>query len=194
MSRPREFDVDRALHQSMEVFWTKGFKSTSFEDLTQTTRVKKQSLYGVFDDKRSLFLKALALYRKQIIAVLEELVSQDDMSPIKKLEAIRDVTLCQCDETIRRGCLMVNSAMEFGTDDKEVKREVEMMFAEVEQILEKVIRNGQEQQLIKTRYTSKELAAYLNNALLGAKMMEKSGASRERIDMVLCTSFAMIAP
>jgi AcrR family transcriptional regulator len=193
MSRPREFDVDRALHQSMEVFWTKGFKSTSFEDLTSTTQVKKQSLYCVFKDKRDLFLKALALYREQCIAVLEELVSQE-LSPLKKLEAIRDATLCQSNEGIHRGCLMVNSALEFGSCDEEVTREVERMFAEVEQILEKIIRSGQEQQLITTRQTSKELAAYLNNALLGAKIMEKSGASRERIDAVLRTSFAMLAP
>ena len=72
MSRPREFDVDRALQQSMEVFWERGFKSTSYEDLTRTTQVKKQSLYCVFKDKRELFLKALALYRKRSIAMLEE--------------------------------------------------------------------------------------------------------------------------
>ncbi|MDQ0116514.1 TetR/AcrR family transcriptional regulator [Paenibacillus harenae] len=193
MSRPREFDVDRALHQSMEVFWTKGFKSTSFEDLTRTTRVKKQSLYCVFEDKRDLFLKSLALYREQSISMLEELASQE-MPPLKKLEAIRDATLCQGNETIRRGCLMVNSTLEFGACDDEVNREVEMMFAKVEQILEKVIRNGQEQQFITTQHTSKELAAYLNNALLGAKILEKSGATRERIDTVLRTSFAMLEP
>ncbi|KPV60244.1 TetR family transcriptional regulator [Paenibacillus sp. A3] len=193
MSRPREFDVDRALHQSMEVFWTKGFKSTSFEDLTRTTQVKKQSLYCVFEDKRALFLKALALYREQSISMLEELASRE-MSPLKKLEAIRDAKLCQGNETIRRGCLVVNSALEFGTDDEEVTREVEMMFAKVEQILGKIIRSGQEQQLITTRHTSQELAAYLNNALLGAKIMERSGASRERIDAVLRTSFAMLEP
>ncbi|MDQ0064016.1 TetR/AcrR family transcriptional regulator [Paenibacillus harenae] len=193
MSRPREFDVDRALHQSMEVFWTKGFKSTSFEDLTRTTRVKKQSLYCVFEDKRDLFLKSLALYREQSISMLEELASQE-MPPLKKLEAIRDATLCQGNETIRRGCLMVNSTLEFGACDDEVNREIEMMFAKVEQILEKVIRNGQEQQFITTRHTSKELAAYLNNALLGAKILEKSGATRERIDTVLRTSFAMLEP
>ncbi|WP_088829994.1 TetR/AcrR family transcriptional regulator [Paenibacillus tyrfis] len=193
MSRPREFDVDRALHQSMEMFWMKGFKSTSFEDLTRTTRVKKQSLYCVFEDKRALFLKALALYREQSISVLEELASQE-VSPLKKLEAISDATLCQGNETIRRGCFMVNSVLEFGTDDEEVTREIEMMFAKVEQILEKIIRNGQEQQLITTRHTSKELAAYLNNAFLGAKIMERSGASREQIDAVLRTSFAMLEP
>lgn len=193
MNRPREFDVDRALRQSMEVFWRKGFKSTSFDDLTRTTGVKKQSLYCAFEDKRALFLKALALYREQSIAALEELASQE-VSPLKKLEAIRDVTLCQDSETNRRGCLMANSALEFGTDDEEVKREIEMMCADAEQILEKVIRSGQEQQLITTRHTSKELAAYLNNAMLGAKIMEKSGASRERIDAVLRTSFAMLSP
>lgn len=191
MSRPREFDVDRALHQSMEVFWTKGFKSTSFEDLTRTTQVKKQSLYCVFEDKRALFLKALALYREQSISMLEELASRE-ISPLKKLEAIRDAKLCQGNETIRRGCLVVNSALEFGTDDKEVTREIEMMFANVKQILEKIIRSGQEQQLITTRHTSQELAAYVNNALLGAKIMERSGASREQIDAVLRTSFAML--
>jgi AcrR family transcriptional regulator len=192
MSRPREFDVNRALHQSMEVFWTKGYKATSFEDLTRTTQVKKQSFYCVFKDKRALFLKALALYREQSVFVLEKLASQE-APPLKKLEAIVDVTLCHGDETTGRGCLMVNSALE-GTEDEEVTREVELMFAEVEQILEKIIRSGQEQQMITTRRTSKELAAYLNNALLGAKIMEKSGASRERIDAVLRTSLAMIAP
>ncbi|MCP1307649.1 TetR/AcrR family transcriptional regulator [Paenibacillus tyrfis] len=193
MSRPREFDVDRALHQSMEVFWTKGFKSTSFEDLTRTTQVKKQSLYCVFEDKRALFLKALALYREQSISMLEELASRE-VSPLKKLEAIRDTALCQGNETIHRGCLVVNSALEFGTDDEEVTREVELMFAKVEQILEKIISSGQEQRLITTRHTSQELAAYLNNALLGAKIMERSGASREQIDAILRTSFAMLEP
>ncbi|PUA39468.1 TetR family transcriptional regulator [Paenibacillus elgii] len=193
MSRPREFDVDRALHQSMEMFWMKGFKSTSFEDLTRTTQVKKQSLYCVFEDKRALFLKALALYREQSISVLEELASQEE-SPLKKLEAIRDAALCRGNETIRRGCLMVNSVLEFGTDDEEVTREIEMMFTNVEQILEKIIRSGQEHRLITTRHTSKELAAYLNNAFLGAKIMERSGASREQVDAVLRTSFAMLEP
>jgi len=191
MSRPREFDVDRALHQSMEVFWTKGFKSTSYEDLTRTTQVKKQSLYCVFKDKRDLFLKALALYREQSIVMLEELASRE-VSPLKKLEAICDATLYQNEETMRRGCLILNSALEFGYDDREVNREVTLMFGQVERILERIIRDGQEQGLITERQSGKELAVYLNNVLSGAKVMEKSGASREQIEAVLCTSLALM--
>ncbi|TXK77667.1 TetR/AcrR family transcriptional regulator [Paenibacillus sp. N3.4] len=191
MSRPREFDVDRALHQSMEVFWTKGFKSTSYEDLTRTTGVKKQSLYCVFNDKRVLFLKALAHYREQSIALLEELEAQN-MSPLEKLESLSRSLLEN--EAMCKGCLMVNSALEFGTDDEQVTCEIELMFAEAEHILEKIIISGQKQKMITTRFSSKELAAYLNNAILGVRILEKSGASREQIEAVLRTSFAMISP
>ncbi|MFM9277590.1 TetR/AcrR family transcriptional regulator [Paenibacillus jiagnxiensis] len=191
MSRPREFDVDRALNQSMEVFWTKGFNATSYDDLTRTTQVKKQSLYCVFKNKRELFLKALALYREQNTAKLEELASRE-VSPLNKLEAICEAALSQNDETMSRGCLIVNSALEFGTEDEEVNREVALMFNQVEQVLEKVIRSGQEQQLITTRLTSKELAVHLNNSLSGAKVMEKSGASREQIAEVWRTVIALM--
>ncbi|MCP3747513.1 MULTISPECIES: TetR/AcrR family transcriptional regulator [Paenibacillus] len=191
MSRPREFDVDRVLQQTMEVFWNKGFKSTSYEDLTRTTGVKKQSLYGVFNDKRSLFLKALVHYREQYIEILEKLEAQE-MSPVNKLESLRDSLLDE--EATSRGCLMVNSALEFGTEDDQVTREIELMFTEAEQILEKIVISGQEQQLITTRFSSEELASYLNNAILGARIQEKSGASREQIKAILRVSFSMILP
>jgi len=189
MSRPREFDVDRVLHQSMEVFWNQGFKATSYEDLTRTTGVKKQSLYCVFKDKRSLFLKALALYREQVIAKLKEIEALDS-SPVDKLDTLRYSLLD--DETSCQGCLIVNASLEFGTDDEQVTREAELMAKEIQLVLEKIISSGQKQQLISNRYTSIELASYLNNTILGVRVMEKSGSSREQIETVLRTSFGMI--
>ncbi|WP_339193510.1 TetR/AcrR family transcriptional regulator [Paenibacillus sp. FSL P4-0176] len=189
MSRPREFDVDRVLHQSMEVFWNQGFKATSYEDLTRTTGVKKQSLYCVFKDKRSLFLKTLALYREQVIAKLKEIEALDS-SPVDKLDTLRYSLLD--DETSCQGCLIVNASLEFGTDDEQVTREAELMAEEIQLVLEKIISSGQKQQLISNRYTSIELASYLNNTILGVRVMEKSGSSREQIETVLRTSFGMI--
>ncbi|CAM3243205.1 TetR/AcrR family transcriptional regulator [Paenibacillus taichungensis] len=189
MSRPREFDVDRVLYQSMEVFWNQGFKATSYEDLTRTTGVKKQSLYCVFKDKRSLFLKALALYREQVIAKLKEIEALDS-SPGDKLDALRESLLD--DEIGCQGCLIVNASLEFGTEDEQVTREAELMAEEIQLVLEKIISSGQQQQLISNRYTSIELASYLNNTILGVRVMEKSGSSREQIETVLRTSFGMI--
>lgn len=191
MSRPREFDVDKVLVQSMEVFWDKGFKTTSFEDLTRKTNVKKQSLYGVFDDKRALFLKALALYRRQNQELLKELTSKDDTS-VNILEAVKTATLHAVGEDSHRGCLMVNSALEFGSSDKEVTREIEFMFEDVQVVLEKVIQKGQEANEITKRFTSRQLAAHLANSLRGARIMEKSGAPTEYIKTALDTSFDLL--
>ncbi|GIQ69507.1 TetR family transcriptional regulator [Xylanibacillus composti] len=176
----------------MEVFWTKGFKSTSYEDLTRATNVKKQSLYCVFKHKRELFLKALALYREQSIAILEELASRE-VSPLQKLQDICDATVDRNEGTLHRGCFMMNSALEFGADDKDVTREVELMFEQSERILEQVIRSAQEQQLVTNRLSSQELAAYLNNALSGVKILEKTGATREQVDTVLRTVLTLMA-
>ncbi|MBD2843621.1 TetR/AcrR family transcriptional regulator [Paenibacillus sp. IB182496] len=194
MSRPREFDADLALRQCMDVFWAKGFKATSFEDLTRRTQVKKQSLYGAFEDKRSLYLQALALYRKQFIRMLEQAASQK--APVrKKLDDIRLLSLGSGEGGAAcRGCLMVNAVLEFGAEDLAVSAEIASMSAEVERILEVVLREGQAQHIITTRCASRELAAYLSNVLRSAKVMERSGAGRASIDAVLQTSFALLEP
>lgn len=191
MSRPREFDADLALHQCMEVFWTKGFHATSYEDLTRSTQVKKQSLYGVFKNKRELFLKSLALYREENLSILEKRIA-NETSPVRQLEAICETALYADDEARIRGCLIINTSLEFGSGDEDINREIIQMMQRTETMIEQAIRGGQAEGTITSRLSSRELALHLSNAINGAKMMEKSGASREEILGVLRTSIALI--
>ena len=55
--RPRGFDTDVALDSARNVFWKHGFQSTSMTELTKATGLSKPSLYAVFGDKGSLYLK-----------------------------------------------------------------------------------------------------------------------------------------
>ncbi|WP_263993360.1 TetR/AcrR family transcriptional regulator, partial [Mycolicibacterium fallax] len=59
MPRPRQFDEAAVIAEARDVFWTRGYASTSLEDLTTATGLGKGSLYGAFGDKRGLFLRAL---------------------------------------------------------------------------------------------------------------------------------------
>ncbi len=191
MTRPREFDIDQVLFQIMEVFWSKGFRSTSFEDLTKKTKVKKQSLYGVFEDKRTLFLKALALYRDHNLQNLQEIMAQAD-SPAGKIDAILRASLCANSEDARRGCLMVNTALEFGVSDLEVTKQVEGMHNDVQLALEEVIEEGQAAEQFTTKFTSTELALHLSNALQGVRVSQKSGVDHQQTEAVLRTAFGLI--
>ena len=62
MARPKEFDLERALHRAISAFSQKGFAATSTDELMRAMEVGRQSMYDTFGDKRALFLKALEVY------------------------------------------------------------------------------------------------------------------------------------
>ena len=60
--RPRQFDIEDAVGDAMNVFWTRGYHATSLTDLLDVTGLSRGSLYKAFGDKKSLFLKAMDRY------------------------------------------------------------------------------------------------------------------------------------
>ncbi|NNJ25225.1 TetR/AcrR family transcriptional regulator [Alienimonas chondri] len=75
MARPRTFDADAALDAALRVFWMRGYRGASLEELTNVSGGSRPSLYAAFDDKNGLFAAALHRYRERFdaeaLAVLE---------------------------------------------------------------------------------------------------------------------------
>jgi AcrR family transcriptional regulator len=60
--RPRSFDETGALEKAIQVFWSKGYDGVTIDDLVTGMGVGRPSLYAIFGDKRTLFLRALRTY------------------------------------------------------------------------------------------------------------------------------------
>src|SRR6202522_631545 len=60
--RPRSFDERDALEKATQVFWSKGYDGVTIDDLVAGMGVGRPSLYSVFGDKRTLFLRVLRAY------------------------------------------------------------------------------------------------------------------------------------
>jgi len=60
--RPRSFDERDALEKATQVFWSKGYDGVTIDDLVAGMGVGRPSLYSVFGDKRTLFLRVLKGY------------------------------------------------------------------------------------------------------------------------------------
>ena len=87
MARPRKFDRETVLVKAMDVFWAKGYESTSMEDLVDAMGINRGSLYATFGDKRRLHLESLDyFYEYEINRMLAPL-----FQPGPKLSAIREV-------------------------------------------------------------------------------------------------------
>ncbi|WP_010184614.1 TetR/AcrR family transcriptional regulator [Sphingomonas sp. PAMC 26605] len=60
--RPRSFDEVQALEQATRVFRAQGYDGVTIDDLVAAMGVGRPSLYAVFGDKRTLFLRVLRAY------------------------------------------------------------------------------------------------------------------------------------
>jgi AcrR family transcriptional regulator len=63
--RPRCFDESAALGKAIQVFWAKGYDGVTIDDLSAGMGVGRPSLYSIFGDKRTLFLRVLKAYAEQ---------------------------------------------------------------------------------------------------------------------------------
>src|SRR5271154_4815296 len=63
--RPRSFDELEALEKATQVFWSKGYDGVTIDDLVDGMGVGRPSLYAVFGDKRTLFLRVLKAYAEK---------------------------------------------------------------------------------------------------------------------------------
>jgi AcrR family transcriptional regulator len=63
--RPRSFNESAALEKAIQVFWSKGYDGVTVDDLVAGMGVGRPSLYSVFGDKRTLFLRVLKAYAER---------------------------------------------------------------------------------------------------------------------------------
>src|SRR4029077_2919354 len=121
MARPKEFDLERALHRAVSAFSQKGFAATSTDELMRAMEVGRQSMYDTFGDKRTLFLKALEVYVSENVRA----INVELQAPGSPLAAIRSALIHfseRKDLSSTDGCMGINAICEFGMRDEDVTR------------------------------------------------------------------------
>lgn len=176
----------------MRVFWERGYQGTSIEDLMKAAGVQKQSLYGAFGDKRSLFLKCLNRYSQQTLLTVQKMVNETD-SPLEGIMRVmryasRPVEPKHCPA----GCMMANTALEIGLSDPKIAEEVRRMFRSFERILTIAVRKAQAQGEISVDLDSVAVGQSLANTISGIRILERTGASRQQVKRIVETALASI--
>ena len=115
MGRTRSYDEDAVLTGAMHAFRRKGYLAVSVRDLEDATGLKMGSIYNSFGDKAGLFDAAFAHYNR---AVLQRRIDRH-ASLASGLHGLRDLFLSLLREPGGNsyGCLITNSAVEFGGGD-----------------------------------------------------------------------------
>jgi TetR/AcrR family transcriptional regulator, transcriptional repressor for nem operon len=180
MPRVKEFDETEVLDQALELFRARGFKHTSFEDLTRELGVSRQSLYDTYGDKNTLFHAALKRYVDRGAGYLDSVLEDD--APIREVIAkFFDGVITNNCANSSSGCFMVNSMVELAPHDPEIRALAHAHARAFEGRLTTRLAAAQRKGEIARDKDPVALARYLYNTLLGIAVAARTFGERESI-------------
>jgi len=180
VSRTKEFDVDEALHDALGLFWRKGYEATSVADLVEHLGIAKASLYATFGNKHDLYLRALDRYVRTTDAqVVDELSAPGPALPAVRALVLRHVEEILTDQ-VRRGCLVVNSAVEL-PGDVAVAERVGRSWDTLEVALTLALSRARAQGELAAHRDPRALARLLLAVLQGLRVLGKGPSASERL-------------
>lgn len=192
MARPREFDEHAVLNAAMNRFWEHGYQATSMRDLAVETGLTSPSLYNAFGDKRALFRQVLERYAQHSararIARLES-----SMPPKDAIKAFfTEIVEHSLSDKDRRGCLLVNSALEIAPHDPEIGAEVARRLGEVEAFFRRSVVAAQKEGSIPSDRDATDLARVLLAVLLGIRVAARARPERKLLEGMARPALAML--
>ncbi len=96
-----------ALEKATQVFWSKGYDGVTIDDLVAGMGVGRPSLYAVFGDKRTIFLRVLKAYAERKGALAAQALLSPQTLRDSLAGFLRHVVKSATEEGSARGCLLV---------------------------------------------------------------------------------------
>jgi TetR/AcrR family transcriptional repressor of nem operon len=182
MARPREFDETAVLDAAVQCFWARGYEATSVRDLADKMAITGASLYNAFGDKRSLFRRALDHYLEHGFSALVARIERD-YPPREAIAAFfHEIVERSLSDTERKGCMLVNSALEVAPHDPEFQHVVARVLEQVEAFFRRCVEAGQDEGTITVTEQADDLARLLLGVLLGIRVLARARPERALLE------------
>ena len=191
MARSREFDENVVLDAAMERFWNWGYEATSVRDLIETTGLTGASLYNAFGDKRGLFRAALDRYVENSIGARIR-----RCAALPPREAIAgffdDILQRSLTDRQRKGCMLVNSALEIAPHDLELRKVIAATLRRIEAFFVECIEAGQAHGTITSAMPARNLAHHLLGVLMGVRVLARVRPQRALLEGIVAPALALL--
>ena len=179
MPRKSIDDQDEIIDRAMHLFWQRGYKKTSVEDLIQGAGINRFSLYETYGGKHGLYLKAMDKYRDDVFLKRMDKIDnyENGLLGIQEyFESLEEFLVdCKGDFT----CLMMNSQIELVPRDKKVAKKVSFYFEKMEETFSSALTRAKKKEALAKNIDVQDLAKLLTGSAQGMCVMSKSQNARE---------------
>ena len=164
---------EKIIQAAMELFWLKGYNSTSVADLLSRTQLNSGSLYHVFPSKQDVLIGVLEAYRDGIDAMLLEPAWGAVEDPIEKIFALLNLYRTMIVESdCTYGCPIGSLALELHEPDPRVRELIAANFENWTQAIEQCLEAAGPRLPRKT--DKRALAQFVLTAMEGGVMQART--------------------
>lgn len=191
MARPREFDEGAVLDAAAQCFWENGYEATSIRHLIDKTGLTGASLYNAFGDKRELYHQALDRYIEDSLG--NRMRRCAALAPRAAIAAFFDeIVKRSLADPQRRGCMLVNAAIDVAPHDAETGATVAQVLVTIETFFRVLITEGQADGTIARALPAEDLARHLLGVLMGVRVLARVRPEPALLQGIVTTALALL--
>jgi len=180
------------LDRAVDCFWKHGYGATTVRDLADAMQIGGASLYNAYGDKRALFERSLERYANRS---MRDRIARMEAEHRPK-EAIRAFIAEIVDRSLkdpdRKGCLLVNSALDVAPHDVEIGKVVAGYLDELRAFFRRNIEAAQRAGQAPTSIDAEEVSGHLLGVLAGIRVLARTGAKRKALESVARPALALL--
>ena len=170
--------------ESLKLFSSKGFLSTSMKDILSAANSSKGGFYNHFSSKEDLFYHVLdearSIWREKNLYGLDE-IEEPVGKIIRLLENYKNRYLLDA-ENFPGGCIFIMFAVELGDSRPHLATEVQKGFAGLRAMLKRILGNGKLSTKTHSGLTTDIVAELIFDGMLGAAINFRVDRSREGLE------------
>jgi len=172
MARTLTNTYPELVQKAQHLFWEKGYKSVTAEDLSNHLNVSKNVIYNKYT-KEMLFMDALDSY----VVSLSDPIMEKIRNSQKGLQSLQEFFYmlidALLDKTFPRSCLMVNTVVELRNEDSRVSKIYERYFGNMRASYLAVLKRSVAQNEIKHNEHIEKYADFLVGIIFGISVLYK---------------------
>jgi TetR/AcrR family transcriptional repressor of nem operon len=151
-------------------------------DLAENTGITGASLYNAFGDKRSLYRRVLDHYVERSFGDRVKRF-EGHLPPREAIDAFfREIVETSLNDDQRKGCMLVNSALEVAPHDPEFQRAIAKVLVRVEGFFRRCVQAAQHAGTISSTQNAEDLGRLLLGVFLAIRVLARVRPERTLLE------------
>lgn len=191
MARPVKQDREETLEKAMALFWERGYRGVSVNDLVKATGVLPGSLYAGFGNKDGLFTECVHHYARASAHFYLE--AEQVASPLGQIEKLFEGLVEDSVATAgQKGCFVVNAQLEIAPERPEIAEILKHYVTWSEQWIAERLDRAKAAGEIRADVNSADLAACLFGVIYSTRVKSRARESETRLRSYVANMLAAL--